>query len=450
MLNLLRTSPGLVITLPLLLGGALVCLLLAFLMVRAGASLRPLAWFAGFFALIVFPQVIGHLWMARRTMQQPPVPHSTAAKPSVQPGESIAQARTVFGPDVDPTLVLDARGTFSSIGSPAESAQFAVLPDGSSVLLGSFRDAGAAEKAWVNYLRSTGLGQLGGAGDSQRGYAVTPPTGDRAYAVPIGSMFGVWTGGSDAEIVARMQAGGFSIPRGAPILTGATPQTMDTLTHAALPGAGRSLPRAKAAALPAHIAAPALIAYLLVIIIYFFKGAAWAGTSPATPGAERASAANLAERIHSLNTIDVPFAIERGEQENELIATWRYGDAKWIDHARAHGLRRTFRIHMTLDEATHTVRATDYSASYDWSAGPNGAAVTWKAGLGIMFFQRDHTRVFGLQLDEHGRFTPDLTYAYSFNLDEMKAPLRSAVTRAGWSWRPTVWQGPTWLRWLTE
>jgi hypothetical protein len=32
----------------------------------------------------------------------------------------------------------------------------------------------------------------------------------------------------------------------------------------------------------------------------------------------------------------------------------------------------------------------------------------------------------------------------------MKSRLIDAVTRAGWTWRPVVWQGPVWLRWLTE
>jgi hypothetical protein len=67
-----------------------------------------------------------------------------------------------------------------------------------------------------------------------------------------------------------------------------------------------------------------------------------------------------------------------------------------------------------------------------------------------VLFQREHQRVFGVQLDEQGRFKPQLSYAYNFNLEEMKAPLMEAVAHAGWDWRPTVWQGPTWLRWLTE
>ena len=42
------------------------------------------------------------------------------------------------------------------------------------------------------------------------------------------------------------------------------------------------------------------------------------------------------------------------------------------------------------------------------------------------------------------------SYAYTFDLKEMKSPLIEAATRAGWRWQPTLWQGPAWLRWLTE
>ena len=127
----------------------------------------------------------------------------------------------------------------------------------------------------------------------------------------------------------------------------------------------------------------------------------------------------------------MPFQIERGSQPNEFFATWRYADAKWIDLQRARSMTRTSRIRMVLDEATRTVRATDYAASFDWSAGRGGANLEWKTGFGIVFFQYEHQRVFGLQLDEQGRFKPELSYAYTFNLQEMKSPLIETVTRAG-------------------
>jgi hypothetical protein len=45
---------------------------------------------------------------------------------------------------------------------------------------------------------------------------------------------------------------------------------------------------------------------------------------------------------------------------------------------------------------------------------------------------------------------PKLSYGYTFNAQEMKAPLIAAVTGAGWRWRPTLWRGPRWLGWLTD
>src|SRR6185369_12450038 len=94
---------------------------------------------------------------------------------------------------------------------------------------------------------------------------------------------------------------------------------------------------------------PAMKAAGLVLLVFlysawFFKGAAWAGSSPAQPAVAAVTAGELASRLESINTLDVPFRIERGLQANELFATWRYADAKWIDLARAHGMRRTFRI----------------------------------------------------------------------------------------------------------
>jgi hypothetical protein len=197
-------------------------------------------------------------------------------------------------------------------------------------------------------------------------------------------------------------------------------------------------------------AASGLTAFLLIVALYFFKGAAWAGSSPAKSGVAPVSSGELAARLESINSLDVPFRIERGERDGEFIATWRYADAKWIDLARAHGLRRVHRIKLALDPGSRTVRATDFSASYDWSAGRGGASLQWKSATGIIFFQQDHHRVFGLQLDEQGRFKPELSYAYTFNLQEMKQPLIAAVTQAGWTWRPVLWQGPKWMRWLTE
>jgi hypothetical protein len=447
--QLLRTNPGLIAWLVLFGGCALVCTIVALLMSRSGASLRPVYWFAGFFLLIGFPQFLAHLYFAISALKREgprmlALQNLSTDSPIDTRRES---AKMLFGSDADVDLIIDARSVFGDVLSNAESARFASLPGAETVLLARFRGYSDAERAWVGYLHYTGLNTLAGKGSSQSGYAVTRPGGDRAYALHMDNMLGVWIGPDDNAIRSRMAAGGFKTPRNSPLAGGAL--------HSENADVGSSDLSPKQASSKTNTIRPALIvagvaAYIFVIVLYFFKGAAWAGTSSPRATTRPVPASELAAQIEAINELDIPFRIEPGERDNEFIATWRYADAKWIDLARAHGLGRLHRIKLRLDESDHTVRATEFSARYDWSAGRDGANVAWKATTGITFFHYEHQRVFGLQLDEQGQFKPELSYAYTFNLQEMKAPLIEAVTRSGWSWRPVMLQGPKWLQWLTE
>ena len=436
MLQAFRTHPVLIIYVVLLAASVVVGTLGSLLMAQMGGSLRPIYWMLGLMLLIIGPQFAARLWLSLGTAKSF-APRTAALEQLAASSDAEtrqAAAKMLFGPDADAQLIADARQMFGDAFAGAEFAGFATLPNGDSILLARFKGGLGAEKGWIAYLRQTGLNQLGGQGDSQRGYVVTRPVGDRANILHFQNMVGVWTGKDDTAIRERMVAGGFEIPRRAP-LAGVPPKT----------GVGKST-----TSIPIGLAAALIALNLFVVTVHFFKGAAWAGTSPATPGVAPVAATELAARLEAVNTLDVPFHIERGALPNEFFATWRYADAKWVDLARARGMKRTFRIRLMLDEKNGTVRATDYVASFDWSAGRGGAEVEWKTGLGIVFFQYEQQRVFGLQLDEQGRFMPELSYAYTFNMNEMKSPLITAVNHAGWNWRPTVWQGPTWLRWLTE
>lgn len=440
--QIFRNNPGLGISLALLCAGALVCLALGFLMSRSGVSLRPIYWFAGLFSLIVVPQFLGHLYRALHTSDSK-LPISAAPdqlSQSASPAFTESATR-LFGPDADPQLIIDCRNAFGDVFANATFARFATLPSGESILLAQFNGYLAAEKAWVDYLRVSGLNRLDGKGDSQRGYVVTRPTGDRAYVLHMQNRVGVWTGPNDAAIRRRMITTGFEIPRRAPLGDAAPVSRSDST---------RTEPTASTKPLATGWIAAGIALYAVVVVAYFFKGAAWAGTYPAKSGSAPIKANELAQRLEAINTLDVPFVLQRGNQPNVLFATWRFADAKWIDLARARGMKRTLQIRLVLDERTATLRATDYWASLDWSTGRGGAAGQWNAAVGILFYFTEHQRVFGLQLDDQGNFKPDLTYPYTFNLNEMKSPLIDAVTRSGWNWRPTLWEGPSWLRWLTE
>jgi hypothetical protein len=103
---------------------------------------------------------------------------------------------------------------------------------------------------------------------------------------------------------------------------------------------------------------------------------------------------------------------------------------------------------LQLDEANRTVRCREFHAETDWSAGAGGASLRWKAAWEIVFFQYEHERVFGLQLAPNGKLVANLSYAYTFDIREMKNPLIAAVNAAGWRWRQVFFFAPRWLRWL--
>ncbi len=455
MFQLFRNSPGLLITLLLLLGGLAVCLLLGTMMSHMGASRRPILWFAGFFLLVVGPQLAGNLWLALASHRADAPRREALSKLATDPDPAVrgAAAKLLFGPDADPGQTTDARAIFGDALSQAEEARFAILPKGETVLLARFRGYSAAENAWVAYLRVTGLNQLQGKGDSQRGLLVTRPNGEKVYALHFQNSVGIWTGPDDASIRKRMAAGGFRVPWRAPLEP--LPPVAMTKAPQGPPTPGASSPQTGwMATLSSRWGWPALIAllsaYLFVVVLFYFKGAAWAATRNPPPGVPPCDVAELVARLEALNTLEIPFHLERGDSPGEFFATWRFADARWMDLARARGMSRTFRIRLRLDERSGVVRTTDYLSRFDGSAGRGGAELAWKASLGIVFFQHEHQRVFGLQFDENGKPKADLSYAYTFKLDEMKSPLIQVVTGAGWKWRPTVWQGPTWLRWLTE
>jgi GTP cyclohydrolase II len=117
---------------------------------------------------------------------------------------------------------------------------------------------------------------------------------------------------------------------------------------------------------------------------------------------------------------------------------------------RVHQMKRTQRLVLHFNERDHTVRVREYWSAFDASAGLKDLRLDWKMATGIQFFAIEHKRVFGVQLGTDGKPTGELSKAYTFNLQELKAPIIEAVTRAGWTWQPVTWNAPAAFRWLTE
>jgi hypothetical protein len=427
-----HANEGLVVAAALLLGITGVLAIVTAMMKGGRVSLRPIVFMAGLMAPLILSFVLVQLIRAR----QPGESTSPPTAGWVVRDGMFANRPELFGADLAPDSVRDAQAVFPQVLSAAEHAELALVGTGESVLAAQFPTAALAEQAAAGYWAMFTFTDT--SGDEARGWrARRSPTGDYVEMLRAGRHLYVWTALSREACTARRNA--------------SSAAHASRVEHAASPAP--LIPALQP--LGAFLRQPAtmMLGGALMVGLYslwFFKGAAWASSSPAAPGVEALAAADVAARLESINALDVPFRVEPGERPGEFFATWRYADAKWIDHARAHGLRRTCRIRLVLDASARVVRATDYTAGFDWSAGADGARIAWQATLGVAFFQTEQREVFGLQLDEHGHFAPELSYAYTFTLQEMKSPLIDAVTRAGWTWRPVVWLGPTWLRWLTE
>jgi hypothetical protein len=414
---------------------------IAVLMTRAGVSLRPLAFMAGFLAIVVGPQVAFHVARALGvipkkdltwTFGKDRVPGGYAEQESALAAADgrFTDPITVFGAGIDPDLVTDLRraGSDSPFGD-ADVAQMAVIPPTSSTIVARYRDNAAARSAQERFM-TLAVGTPPPPG-SDGAHTFIRPQGDVMKVLTAGRTLIALSGPDESAVAARLRDSRIITRRASGLLTPLDPSASDFWLYRP------------------PVLASIVVVLLIVATLYFFKASAWAATIPPRGGLFPQPLSEVRDRLLAVNSIDAPFTVAEHD-DGKIAVTWRFADAKWVDLARAHGMRNTHRILLELDDASKTVYPTEQYTRMDWSAGADGGTFRWATGMGITFFQVEHQRVFGLQIDERGRFTPRMSYSYTFDLQEMKAPLISAVTNAGWRWRPTIWQGPKSLRWLTH
>lgn len=190
---------------------------------------------------------------------------------------------------------------------------------------------------------------------------------------------------------------------------------------------------------------------LILIGIFIYSGfilfyllprlASWATTKKRIAGITPLSLPDLQTRILSINTFNVPFTVQQGSKPNELIATWKLADAKWIGLMFAGGLRSTYKLTIRLNEQSHIaqVRETQTTASWD-ATGPipvlkTGFHFSFFQGINLLSFQS--TQLTGL-LFKDGKLSLDNAYKYTFNPDEVKNPIAQIITQSGWDFTPVV------------
>lgn len=421
--DVLRANEGLVAALALGFGMVLVLTILGLMMAGAGVSLRPVV----FFVVLMGPLVAVFLAAQLVQARVPQAAFGGGGGLAVKDGK-FADRQSVFGPGI--AMVRDARGGLPGILDEAEVAEAAVTLSGETVLAAQFPGRDQARRASAAY--HEGFGFRDTSGSETKGWRATRMQGDHVEMLLAGRNLFVWTGLTAEAAAARRAASKL-------------PETVTPPAAAPLIPALQPLERLFSSKLMQFAG---LIFMVAIYSIWFFKGSSWASSSRPAPGTPALPVEELSRRLLAVDDVPVAFTVSPGRTSREFFADWRYADAAWVDLARARKLRKVFRIRMILNESSHTVRTTDYTSEFDMSAGFDGASLAWKASMGIVFFQRQQETVFGLQLDGEGRSKAALSYSYKFDLNEMKVPIRAVVTGAGWTWRPTVLPGPTWLQWL--
>lgn len=406
---------------------AVLMLIIGTLMRRSGLSLRPIGFFLGFVAIVGGPQAVYHIANTKSPGDTTATSRAVNSEVFAIENGRFAHPDKVFGDDVDTTLIQPAKQIFPEFLSNAVHAEMAFFVTNETVLAAVFPDPASAVQAMQDYTQTLQVSDISGS-DNAGWVGSRGSANDRVRMMVTGPLFMVWTAPHD-EILAQ---------RGL-----ALKSALGDTIAVAPPPAPSDVPFGDL-----RLALLFLTANVLAAVLWFFKGATWAASSLPVAGVAPVSLEGLRDKLLAVNQTDTPVEVSTSDDGNTIDITWRYADARWIDHASAHGLRRVHKISMTLDESSHTARVLEFWSAMDWSAGGKGADIQWHAARGINFFNFQHQRVFGLQVSEDGKFVPNVSYTYTFNLQELKQPFIQSVTRSGWTWKPVFFLAPTWLRWL--
>lgn len=438
LLHLFREYPAIAGIAFFLLISTFLATVLGSAMLKAGVSLKPLVFFFGFFAIVAGPQGAIHLLDAfahyRASQKAPTAEPETASAKEKEKAAAPAGVpwKLVFGPDADPALMGDAKVALGDVVGDAEEARLAFKNSGETSLAARFASPQAARAALQRYRDFFKLVHVAGseeAGLTGRRYH---KDGDWAHVVTVDNELYVWTGAARETVESRRS------------------NALGTLADQSTAAGGASK-RMVSTRLSKNV--PVMITFLVINLVlavgWFFKASAWAARVPAVAVSHPLDAATLRSRLMALDSDSTPMQV-MSNPDGSLEVMWRYADARWLGVMSAHQIKRAHKLVLFFDQAERKVRVREYLSAFDGSAGRDGVQLNWHLRSGIQFFEYEHQRVIGVQLDPDGRPTGELTKVWTFDLQQLKSPFITAITEAGWAWQPLVWNAPKALHWLTE
>ncbi len=140
----------------------------------------------------------------------------------------------------------------------------------------------------------------------------------------------------------------------------------------------------------------------------------------------------LRAMITEINRFDVPVAVQ--ERGNTLVVTWRYLDAKWWEILARAGLKKTYELHIKLNDAQKEATLIDVHKSVAWRAGPTQVRVYGGFFRGVNFAYEIGKR-WGIKEN----FELGGIYDYKWSPQEIRNPVMNTILRNGWAVRFGIW-----------
>jgi hypothetical protein len=133
---------------------------------------------------------------------------------------------------------------------------------------------------------------------------------------------------------------------------------------------------------------------------------------------------DLRDKLIGLSLPGAPWHVRDGAPEGvDLIAEFRVDDPLWLEVFRSAGSIRTFKTFMRFDSEKREVRAQDRE-------------IQWTSDSSSDFFGPAKTNTSG-NLRKTSIVTVD-GQKYRFDTNDIKNPIKSTVTAAGWTYRAVV------------
>lgn len=309
----------------------------------AGLPLKPIAYVAVFFALVMVPLLVGNIALTIW-----PKPKAVFNEQAFAGGAAFEHPALIFGADANAAELRDAKPIFPEMVANAELAQLLIRDNGEMTLAARFASVADAKGSSARFWTAFAL--QGTSGSEERGWWGTRKSvGDVVHIKRIGPGLALWIGPNKDMVRKRL----------ADVRLTTTPP--DPRPHWI-----RLFDR-----IPVQVATVLLLVALAAG--WFFKGAGWAGRieGEGTP----LSAAELMHRLSQLSEAES----FRQTEENlwELLVPYdTFGEVG------------RYRFVLRLDPNKHRVLVTEFfgrrispSASYNWH---KASGITFfRSGAGI-------------------------------------------------------------------